>query len=528
MRSVLIVDDHAPFRSAVRSLLERGGFRVVGEAGDGDAAVAAVRRLAPEVVLLDVQLPGEDGFAICARILGATDAGATAPVVVLTSGRPIGTFRRRLARSQAAGFIAKTDLTAPALLALVAGAVDVMTSRRRWVLAGAGAVAGIALGLRAAAAWNPGVDPRLVVWDLAVGWSYIGGGLAAWAARPSSAAGRLLAVVGVAWFAGSIWPSLEFLHRGPLFHLLATYPTGRLTVRGAGAGGWLRAVAVVAVYAASVTRLGGDQLIVAAVAAGFIAFGAAGVLRTHGAMRRARLTSSAVAISVGIALLAPWFARLIGSPLGITALLAYDAVLAIGAIALTVDLLAGRWSQSLLTSAVVDLGDGALAGSVRERLARSLGDPSLVVGYAVDDPPGSFVDEFGQPVSLPPSSPGRAVTPMVVAGRPAGFIAQDPAVLDDPRLVGTISAAAALAMSNSTMQAVVRARVADVEASRERLVHAADDQRRRLEQRLQAGATKRLQRVAGLLGQVEPAGTEFGPRRGTPAGRPRPRPGGAR
>jgi DNA-binding NarL/FixJ family response regulator len=122
MRSVLIVDDHAPFRSAVRLLLERGGFRVVGEAGDGDAALAAVQRLAPEVVLLDVQLPGEDGFAICERILRAIDVGESAPVVVLTSGRPIGTFRRRLARSQAAGFIAKTDLTAPALLALVASA----------------------------------------------------------------------------------------------------------------------------------------------------------------------------------------------------------------------------------------------------------------------------------------------------------------------------------------------------------------------------------------------------------------------
>jgi signal transduction histidine kinase len=380
-----------------------------------------------------------------------------------------------------------------------------MTSRRRWVLVVAGAMAGLALGLCAAAAWNPGVDPRLVAWDLAVGWSYIVGGLVAWAARPSSATGRLLAVVGVAWFAGSIWPSLEFLHRGPLFHLLATYPTGRLAVHGAGFGGWLRPVAVVAVYAANVTRLGGDQLVVAFVAAGFLALGVAGILRTRGAMRRARLTSSAAAISVGIVLLVPWAARAMGSSLGITALLAYDAVLAIGAIALTADLLAGRWSQSLLTSAVVDLGDAALAGSVRERLARSLGDPSLVVGYPVDDLPGSYVDEFGQPVALPPVSPGRAVTRMVVAGRPTGFIAHDPAVLDDPRLVGALSAAAALAMSNSTMQAVVRTRVAEVEASRERLVHAADTQRRRLERRLQAGAAKRLQRVAALLGQVEPA-----------------------
>ena len=367
-----------------------------------------------------------------------------------------------------------------------------MTSRRRWALAVAGAMAGIALGLRAAAAWNPGVDPRLVVWDLAVGWSFIGGGLAAWAARPSSATGRLLAVVGIAWFAGSIWPSLEFLHRGPLFHLLAAYPTGRLTVRGAGVGGWLRAIAVVAVYATSVTRLSGDQLVVAAVAAGFLALGAAGLLRTRGARRRARLSSSAAAIAVGLALIAPSIVRVTGASLGITPLLAYDAVLAICAIGLSVDLIAGRWSQGLLTSAVVDLGDAGRAGSVRERLARSLGDPSLVVAYAVDDPPESFVDELGQPVVQPPASPGRAVTPMVVAGRVTGFIAHDPAVVDDPRLVVTLSAAAALAMSNSTMQAAVRARVAEVEASRERLVHAADDQRRRLERRLQAGAATRL------------------------------------
>jgi signal transduction histidine kinase len=129
-----------------------------------------------------------------------------------------------------------------------------------------------------------------------------------------------------------------------------------------------------------------------------------------------------------------------------------------------------------------------------------------VVAYAIDESPDSFVDEFGQPVALPPSSPSRAVTPMVVAGRAIGFIAHDPAVLDDPRLVGALSAAAALAMSNSTLQVVVRARVVEVEASRERLVQAAHDQRRRLERRLQAGAVKRLERVSALLAQVQPAG----------------------
>lgn len=122
MPSVLIVDDHSPFRGAVRVLLEQGGFRVVGEAGDGDAAVDAVRRLAPDVVLLDVQLPGDDGFAICERIVEAVGAtGNGGPTIVLTSGRPVATFRRRLARSPAAGFISKTDLTVPALNAIVGG-----------------------------------------------------------------------------------------------------------------------------------------------------------------------------------------------------------------------------------------------------------------------------------------------------------------------------------------------------------------------------------------------------------------------
>ena len=120
MRRILIVDDHAPFRSAARQLLELGGFDVVGEAGDGDDALEAVRRLRPEIVLLDVQLPGDDGFATCERILDASGPGGIhTPVVILTSGRPVGTFRRRLALSRAAGFISKTDLTAARLAALV-------------------------------------------------------------------------------------------------------------------------------------------------------------------------------------------------------------------------------------------------------------------------------------------------------------------------------------------------------------------------------------------------------------------------
>jgi response regulator RpfG family c-di-GMP phosphodiesterase len=66
--TVLIVDDHPSFRASARAMLESEGFDVVGEAEDGTSAVEAVRALAPDVVLLDVQLPDMTGFDVCAAI----------------------------------------------------------------------------------------------------------------------------------------------------------------------------------------------------------------------------------------------------------------------------------------------------------------------------------------------------------------------------------------------------------------------------------------------------------------------------
>ena len=112
--TVLIVDDHAGFRSFARALLEAGGFDVVGEAPDGPAALELTRTLAPDVVLLDVALPGMDGFAVCDALLG----DGPGPAVVLTSSRDVSSYRRRLERSRARGFIAKSELSGPALAAL--------------------------------------------------------------------------------------------------------------------------------------------------------------------------------------------------------------------------------------------------------------------------------------------------------------------------------------------------------------------------------------------------------------------------
>ncbi len=116
--TVLVVDDHPSFRRFARRLLEAAGFSVVDEAGDGTSALAAVHELRPDVVLLDVLLPDTTGFEL-AELLSSDPLG---PLVVLTSSRSASDFSASLAGSSALGFIAKRDLSAPALVALLEGA----------------------------------------------------------------------------------------------------------------------------------------------------------------------------------------------------------------------------------------------------------------------------------------------------------------------------------------------------------------------------------------------------------------------
>jgi DNA-binding NarL/FixJ family response regulator len=112
--TVLIVDDHASFRRFARGLLEADGFAVVGEAADGEAALVAADVLKPELVLLDVVLPGIDGFVVAERLAG----GVRPPAVVLTSSRDAHELGERLGQTTARGFIRKDDLTGPALARL--------------------------------------------------------------------------------------------------------------------------------------------------------------------------------------------------------------------------------------------------------------------------------------------------------------------------------------------------------------------------------------------------------------------------
>jgi CheY-like chemotaxis protein len=113
--TVLIVDDHEDFRESASALLEVEGFAVVGGVADGASALAAVPRLRPEVVLLDVQLPDLDGFAVADRLAALPDP----PRVVLISSRDAAAYGPRLDSTPAEGFLAKRDLSGASLAALV-------------------------------------------------------------------------------------------------------------------------------------------------------------------------------------------------------------------------------------------------------------------------------------------------------------------------------------------------------------------------------------------------------------------------
>ncbi len=115
MRRILIVDDNAGFRRCARELLMTEGFEVVGEAADGDAALAMMAGAAADVVLLDIQLPGADGFEVAERLL------ALDPVlpIVLISSRDRSDYGGLVTASGARGFLSKDELSGEALRELL-------------------------------------------------------------------------------------------------------------------------------------------------------------------------------------------------------------------------------------------------------------------------------------------------------------------------------------------------------------------------------------------------------------------------
>ena len=112
----LIVDDNASFLQAATTLLQRQGLTVAGVSSNGADALRLVLELRPDVVLVDIMLGGESGFDV-ARELDA--AGESGPTVILVSTHAQTDFEDLIEETPAAGFVAKSDLSADAIRRLV-------------------------------------------------------------------------------------------------------------------------------------------------------------------------------------------------------------------------------------------------------------------------------------------------------------------------------------------------------------------------------------------------------------------------
>jgi signal transduction histidine kinase len=359
-------------------------------------------------------------------------------------------------------------------------------------------VALVAIGFGAAVEWllyDASLGLAATVADFAVGCVLLVCGTIAWERRRESRVGPLMGVAGAAWFLGNVATPLLYLHHGPLVHLELSYPTGRLRSR------LVQAVVAAAWLDVAIEPLGrSDPLTLAlsgsvALAAVYLFTGTTGPARKAGGPALTAALAFAAALALGA------IQRIIGWAADRPVLWAYDLAIAAVAIVLLADLLRGRWAEAVVTGLVVDLGAVADAGLLRAKLARRLGDPSLVVGYRVAGSEG-FVDDSGLPVELPAPGLGRTVTPLRDRGEEVAVLVHDEALLADGRLVESVAAAARIAVANVALQAEARAKAVELEASRRRIVETADAQRRRIRDELQLGTGSRLDRVASLLAEA--------------------------
>jgi signal transduction histidine kinase len=395
--------------------------------------------------------------------------------------------------------------------------------------------------IRLAAGW----PITWVLGDLLPGLAFLLCGYIAWTRSPDNRIGPLMVAVGFAWYAGTAAatgdPLLDRTARAFqgyfdafLAWLVLAYPTGylrwrssRVTVGALFALLIARSVFRLAVFPSTAGLDVGDPLAVDRYVA-------------EVTLREAGETVFRVALAiVAIAVLALVIARLraesragraiagpillggVGFAIGIVAeMLALAGANSFAARSVAWDV--GQWGTVITASVIpgaflVGLGQDRLArgrvadlvvglgGSdpgpddLQSALARAITDPSLTIAYPATDP-DRFVDASGATVKLPPSGdPDRAATRIERSGRTIAVLVHDPALLERPDQLGSVAAAAGLALENQRLQAELRVQLAEVRASRARIVAAGDAERRRVERDLHDGAQQRLVTLALAL-----------------------------
>ena len=376
---------------------------------------------------------------------------------------------------------------------------------------------------------------------LIVGWAYVGSGLLARRQRPENPLGTVMVLIGFAWFAtflvdaGSslvftVGKALESVYLLGFVYLVLAFPSGRL--RSSVDRALVAAAAVLVTVVELAWLLFADAHSQICSDCPSNAFEITRSDDAATAILQAQRTIGVLLSVFTVALLvrrwrhASPAERRVGAPVlwagaGMFAALAFsvgndildhplgqgpawtrELVFASIPIAVLAVLLQRRLARGAVAGLVVELGEHAGSVDLRAALGRALGDPSLEVAYWV--PAGSrYVDAAGHPLALPEPGDERAATLVEREGEPIAALIHDPALADERELVQSVCAAAALTLENARLQAELRARLAELQASRARLVEATDTERRRIERDLHDGTQQRLVSIAMALGLAE-------------------------
>jgi signal transduction histidine kinase len=421
--------------------------------------------------------------------------------------------------------------------------------RKLWAVAVAALLAGIGALVLVAGSHHDEQQTITIIFGPLIGWGFVGAGLFAWWRRPENHFGKLMTAVGFAWFCGALTESnnpgvfvagamLNALAIGILIHLLLSFPTGRLEGRfekvlvawayievtvvqwaavlvydAEGGGCHCISNPLQIVHDKTVERLVvGGQVVTSVIGLVIVTFVLWRRWRRAPAPQRRALTPIYVAGGLTMVLSAVTLsADITPFPNDIETMV--DVVSLVTLLAVPFGFLTGLLRSRIARGGAVSelmtrVGGGARPARMRDLLAEALDDPSLELAYWLPERE-RYVYEDGREIELPQPGEQRSVTGVERDGSRVAAILHDPALDDQSDLVRAAGAAVALAIENERLDAELRVRVEELRASRERLVHAGLDERRRLERDLHDGAQQRLVSLRLALGMArERAGSD--------------------
>jgi signal transduction histidine kinase len=366
-------------------------------------------------------------------------------------------------------------------------------------------------------------------------WSFVGTGLYAWWRRPGSRFGALFAAVGFTYLLGSLTASddpvvftigviVANLFFVAFAHVLLSYPDGRLRERW---HAWLLAAGYALCVIGPLPQLlwgftermqdscpdcpesvllieRNDTLrdlfngLTSVIGVVIVATVLVVLIRQWRAATAPQRRAMAPILWSGVAMLVLLATALGTDAAGISRLtdvLGWLGLLVFASVpwVFLISLVRSRVARAgAVSELLLRLGEAPGTGSLRCRLSDALGDRSLQLVFWLEDK-GRWVDSDGHVVELPAAGDSaRAWTAVELEGRRVGAIVHDVTLCEDPELLGSVAAAAGLAMENERLQAQLRARVEELRASRARIVEAGTHERRRLERNLHDGAQQRL------------------------------------